>query len=84
VNKPSASMNDAFHRWLLTEKVVSERSAQEIRHMVRKNLREMPEKILDEKKVTDLLISILTSRLTSLPTLRKGRLLIGLYLPMGS
>jgi site-specific recombinase XerD len=77
-------MNDAFHRWLLTEKVVSERSAQEIRHMVRKNLREMPEKILDEKKVTDLLISILTSRLTSLPTLRKGRLLIGLYLPMGS
>lgn len=77
-------MNDAFHRWLLTEKVVSERSAQEIRHMVRKNLREMPEKILDEKKVTDLLISILTSRLTSLPTLRKGRLLIGLYLTMGS
>lgn len=64
VNKPSASTNDAFYRWLLTERGVSERWAREIRYIIGKILREMPDLILDEKKATDLVGIILTSKLS--------------------
>ena len=61
VNKPSASMNDAFYRWLLTERGVSERWAREIRYIIGKILREIPDPLLDEKKATDLVGVVLTS-----------------------